>query len=77
VAPVPELGAQTRLRLSPDLLSRVEQTLSDARIQRENEQRQLSRLERAGMHPLQIPRLFGEVSDLGALERLGALLEAA
>jgi anion-transporting ArsA/GET3 family ATPase len=76
-APVPAVETSPlAARLPPDLLTRAERALGDARILRDNEQRQLERLQRASLHPLQIPRLFGEVSDLDSLDRIGALLEA-
>jgi anion-transporting ArsA/GET3 family ATPase len=75
-APVPAVET-ARLKLAPDLRARAEQALADARVLRDNEQRQLGRLQRAGLRPILLERLFGEVSDLDSLARLGELLEAA
>jgi anion-transporting ArsA/GET3 family ATPase len=61
-------------KLGPDLLERAERALSDAHTLRENDQAQIERLRRGGLHPVEIPRLVGEASDLPALDGLGALL---
>jgi len=75
---VPEVDrARLKTQLAPELLARAERALDDARVLRDNEQRQLGRLQRAGLRPIQVERLFGDVSDLESLTRLGELLETA
>jgi hypothetical protein len=63
-------------QLAPELRARAELAVADARILRDNQQRQLGRLQRAGLRPLQLTRLAGDVNDLESLARLGELLDA-
>jgi anion-transporting ArsA/GET3 family ATPase len=64
-------------KLVPSLLERARLALSDAQTLFDNDQVQIARLRRAGLHPLEVPRIDGEVADLRALTALGEMLAGA